>query len=320
MSIPWHTLPAATLAERVQAALARRRFGPETTAYRLIQGNREGLPGLLVDALGPVTLLQTQGDAPSSALEPLAARLPGQAVYWKRLSQEDKAAPALLRGTPSPAPLLVRESGITYELDLAAGYSQGLFLDQRENRARVRDLSAGGGRVLNTFAYTCAFSLAAALGGAGEVLSLDLSRPSLDWGKRNFAHNGLDPELPTHDFLAGDVFHWLERFVKKARQFDLVILDPPTFSRTKEGRVFRVERDYPALVELAARLLPPRAAGRGHLLCCTNQASLTPARFRELVTTGLHQAARPDLARALSTPPLPEDFAEDDSMKNVWAG
>lgn len=320
----WHTLSPDLLAEALAAALNKRSAligASDTNTFRLIQGNREGLGALIVEALGPVLLIQTQSEVAAPAVSRLADLLhslypKAGAIYWKRLSNREKAPPSLVQGREITPPLRVRENGVVYELDLAAGYSQGLFLDQRENRARVREL-APGKRVLNTFAYTCAFSVVAALGKAAEVTSVDLARPALDWGTRNFAANDLDPNASHVKFLSGDTFDWFERFAKKQRQFDLIILDPPTFSRTKQGRVFRVERDYPELVQYAAELLPPRA---GKLLCCTNQASLTPAKFRELITEGLRNAGRVDLVKTLKPRPLPPDFAGDDSMKNVWVG
>lgn len=310
----------------LRARLARDgRLGADTTAFRLLQGHREGLQGLSADVLGPVLLLQTAGSAPRGMVEQAAEYLrqglaahpelpQSSAVYWKRLSQQDKTAPVLVWGQEPAEPLVIRENGIAYQLDLSAGYSQGLFLDQRQNRERLRSLSTGL-RVLNTFAYTCAFSVVAAAGGAAEVLSLDLSRPSLEWGQRNFELNGLDPARPEYDFLAGDVFHWLERFARKRREFDIVVLDPPTFSRTKDGAVFQVERGYPELVAAAARLLPP---GGGCLLCCTNQRSLTPGRFLNLVRIGLRSARRGDLSLNLNLEDMPPDFAGDDGMKSLW--
>ena len=320
----WNTQGAEQLTESVKAALAKRAYltkATDTNTFRLIQGNQEGLYGLILEALGPVLLIQTLTEVTARSVGKLAEILrelvpAAAAIYWKRLSQQEKAPPTLIWGREITPPLRVRELGTVYELELAAGYSQGLFLDQRENRARVRDQAAGK-RVLNTFAYTCAFSVVAALGKAAEVVSVDLSRPALDWGVRNFVHNGLDPELREYQFLSGDTFVWFERFAKKERQFDLIILDPPTFSRTKQGRVFRVERDYPELVQRAAELLPPRA---GRLLCCTNQLSLSPTKFKALITEGLRNADRADLVKTIHACELPPDFAGDEGMKNVWVG
>ena len=110
----------------------------------------------------------------------------------------------------------------------------------REGRARVRAWAAGR-RVLNTFAYTCGFGVAATAGGATRVLNLDLSKSVLEWGQANYRANGFEPD--PHDFVFGDVFDWLARLAKRGDRFDLVILDPPGFSRTK-SRAFSAARDY----------------------------------------------------------------------------
>ena len=172
--------------------------------------------------------------------------------------------------------------GVPYRLP-ARAIRRAFFLDQRDNRRALRARVRPGVKVLNCFAYTCAFSVAAAAAGARTV-SVDLSRRSLDWGKENFRLNGLDPAADAgHDFLAGDVFEWLRRLARQGRRFGGVVLDPPTFSRDRKGRVFRVEDDFGALVALAAALLVPG----GWMLCSTNARTLTAAGFRRAVMDGL---------------------------------
>src|SRR5208282_2118674 len=125
---------------------------------------------------------------------------------------------------------------LRFALRFDEGYSVGLFLDQRDNRRRLLHRH-GASEVLNAFAYTCGFSVCAAASGA-RVTSLDLSKKYLDWGRRNFVLNQLDPAR--HDFIFGDAFAWFRRLAKKKRLFDIIILDPPTFSRSKESGVFQV--------------------------------------------------------------------------------
>ena len=120
-----------------------------------------------------------------------------------------------------------------------------------------------GMELLNTFAYTCGFSVCAAKAGA-RTTSLDLSRKYLEWGKRNFALNGLN--AAQHSFINGDVFDWLRRLAKKQRRFDVVVLDPPTFSQSKEHGVFQVEKDFGELVTAAVPLL----TASGVLFASTN--------------------------------------------------
>lgn len=179
-------------------------------------------------------------------------------VYAKRLvvgpGKDD--APELIRGTAAEDPVsLVKESGLSFEVDFQGGYSCGLFLDQRANRLRLREKKPA--RVLNTFAYTCSFSVAAASVGA-ETVSLDLAKVALERGRRNFTHNGLS--LDGHRFIADDVLDVLPRLVRRGEKFNAIILDPPTFSRGRSGRPFRVERDLPTLIDLAVQCSAPGAS------------------------------------------------------------
>jgi 23S rRNA (cytosine1962-C5)-methyltransferase len=204
------------------------------------------------------------------------------------------------------------------------GYSVGLFLDQRDNRRRllVNHIAAGfpifesapeGAQVLNTFSYTCAFSVCAAKAGANTT-SLDLSKKYLQWGQRNFQLNQISPA--EHDFIYGDVFDWMKRLAKKKRLFDLVILDPPTFSRSKEHGVFQVEKDYPGLVKLALPLLRKD----GVLFASTNFAGVKAEVFVERLTEAIRSGGRTILKQHYA--PQPPDFpiskAEPAYLKTVW--
>jgi 23S rRNA (cytosine1962-C5)-methyltransferase len=164
---------------------------------------------------------------------------------------------------------------------------------------------APGMTLLNTFAYTGAFSVAAALGGA-ETTTLDLSQPYLDWSKRNFSLNGIDPG--SQFFCKGDTFHWLRRFAKQGRRFDAIVLDPPTFSRDKDGKVFRVEKDYGRLVELAAACLAPD----GLLLACTNCRQVDERSFATQIRRSLPRPLKIDAA------PMPSDFTGEPYLKSLW--
>ncbi|MCK6370763.1 MAG: class I SAM-dependent methyltransferase, partial [Gammaproteobacteria bacterium] len=167
--------------------------------------------------------------------------------------------------------------------------------------------------VLNAFAYTCGFSVCAALAGA-HVTSLDLSRKYLDWGRRNFELNGLDPA--DHDFIYGDAFDWLRRLARKRRCFDLVVLDPPTFSQSKASGSFRAEHDYPRLVSAAMPLLRPG----GVLLACANAARLTAAAFGETLHAAVGAAGRRvELEHFAPQPPdFPVTRDEPGHLKTFW--
>jgi len=276
--------------------------GAETDALRLVDGSGDGFDDLEVDDFAGRWLVQTRISGFPEWLKKADAR----SIYWKKLG--DKTSPIWIAGEKIAEPFVARESGLQYWIDFSAGYSQGIFLDQRLNRAHLRRIAADK-TVLNCFAYTCAFGVSAAMGGA-KTVNLDLSRNYLDWGRRNYALNGLDPAA--HEFLQGDVFDWLKRLAKKGRKFDVVILDPPTFSRDDKGRIFRVENDFPELVRSACKLLNPG----GTLFSSTNQRSLWLESFRALIEEGL---PNPQQA-TLESSPMPPDFRGEQYLKCVWAG
>ena len=228
----------------------------------------------------------------------------------------------LLRGAPLPPDMTVDDAGAKFEIDVPHGHKTGFYLDQRDNRRRLLtshiaadfpQLPASNFELLNCFAYTCGFSVAAAKAGA-RTTSLDLSKKYLEWGKRNFALNGLDPAA--HDFIYGDAFDWLRRLAKKGRAFDAIVLDPLTFSQSKENGVFRVEKNFGDLVSAALAVLKPG----GVLLASTNAAEWPPENFLGAVTAAFHAAKRKILKQHYV--PQPPDFpvsrAEPAYLKTVW--
>ena len=301
-------------------ALRRRdalRADGQTDALRLLDGAGDGtaFAGCYLDDFAGRWLVGTTGPGqpPPEFLHGLPGSGPDapRSVYWKRLDARDQhqQPPTLWAGEAVDAPFTIREHGLAYRIDFGGGYSQGIFLDQRENRLTLRQRMRPGTAVLNCFAYTCAFSVAAALGGAATT-SVDLSRRSLDWGKENFALNGLPTDGGGHHFLAGDVFEWLQRLARQGRRFDAVVLDPPTFSRDRKGRVFRVGDDFGELAALAAPLLTPD----GVLLCSSNARDLTTSRFRRMVLDGLASAGRWRVLPA----PMPPDFTGEHYLQAAW--
>ena len=292
--------------ELLEAAAARRAdlLTAETNAVRLIDGAGDGLPGIILETFaGRLLLSTTDGRVPPEMKRWLSGR--DASCYVKRLDQHQKESPQQLCGPEVDEPFLIRENGLQFEISFQSGYSQGIFLDQRDNRAETRRRMRPGLRLLNTFAYTGAFSVAAAAAGA-ETTTLDLSQPYLDWAKRNLSHNGIDPAA--HHFCKGDTFHWLRRFAKQGRRFDAIVLDPPTFSRDEKGKVFRVEKDLGELAALAAAVLAPD----GWLLCCTNFRGMTPHDFERLASSRL---PRPMQARHS---PMPDDFTDAPYLKSLW--
>ena len=271
-----------------------------------------------------------QPSPPSGGGEGAGTPAPLSSLYFKVLNRHVRAArseetsPRLLSGPAVPERFEILENGVRFELSFTEGYSVGLFLDQRDNRRRflvnhvaaefpLFEDGAAGREVLNTFAYTCGFSVCAAKAGA-RVTSLDLSKKYLEWGRRNFALNGLDPTA--HDFIFGDAFDWMRRLAKKDRAFDAIILDPPTFSQSKESGVFRAEKDYGKLVTTALPLLKPG----GVLLASTNAADLLPERFIECIEVAIKSAGRRVTQHHYV--PQPPDFPvtrdEPAYLKTAW--
>ena len=277
----------------------------DTSALRIIDGEGDGLPGTYLETFSDHWLLSTASDHLPGALRTWLQQSE-KSVYWKKLDQHEKESPTHLSGPPQDEPFVIRENGLRYQISFQSGYSQGIFLDQRDNRLRIRKLCQSGHTVLNTFAYTGAFSVAATAGGA-TTTTLDLSQPYLDWARDNMRLNSIDPEQ--HYFIKGDTFHWLRRFAKQGRRFNGIILDPPSFSRDDKGKVFRAETDYGHLAELAASCLHPG----GWLLCTTNHRGISPRNFLQTVRAALPHSAD------LQTFPMPPDFNGDPYLKSILA-
>ena len=281
----------------------------ETTAHRLYS-ERDGW----VERLGDDILLSYKSDLiQEQLLEGLdswsaSTAFTPRRVFGKFLPRqnEERIAPVLLRGEESePLTTVVTENGVKYGIDFEAGYSAGLFLDQRANRSFVRRLAPK--RLLNTFAYTCSFSVVAALSGA-ETVSVDLSKKSLDRGRENFRLNDLDDSK--HRFIADDVLDVFPRLARRGEQFDCIILDPPTFSRGNKGRRFQVEQGMEELVTAALEVAAPNAP----VLLSTNCTKLDRRALEQIARYCLKVARRngsfhvepdlPDIPPALSAQTL----------------
>lgn len=295
-----------------------------TNAYRVINGAPDGVGGLIIERFGDALVVQTHADLyafPEDYARELATRcaerLAVPAVYRKFFARDRASAPENLDaahhdprpwiGAATAPEIEALELGVKYFIHPYDGYSTGLFLDQRMNRRRVRQL-AGGRSVLNTFAYTCGFAVAAALGGAARTVNVDISAKSLEWGRRNLALNGIDSA--SHDFARAEVFDFLRGAIKRERRFDLVILDPPTFARVKGKRgAFVLEEQLDALLAAAARVLAPR----GLLLLSVNTRRLSRAALEAAASAALPSGA------IVERPRLPLDFRGDsDLAKSIW--
>jgi len=281
-----------------------------TEAHRLASG-----PAMWLERFGQDVLLSYQTEAGrEAALAELDERCADYSyrcarIFGKYLPQQasERGAPVLLRGAGGALETEVSEAGVRYGLDFAGGYSAGLFIDQRANRARLRGWKPK--RLLNTFAYTCSFSVVAALAGA-ETVSVDLSRRSLTRGEGNFARNGLDPKAG-HRFIADDALAVLPRLARRGEKFDAIILDPPTFSRNQAGAAFQVQRDFERLVALALEVAAPGAK----ILLSVNHSAMRVADLEWAARASLKLAGRG--GRFSSTEPL-ADFPPGEGAKTVW--
>ena len=282
----------------------------QTNAFRICTLN-----GAWIERLGEDLLVSYQSENLLPALLDWCHQLPDSTgfrpsrIFGRHLPvrNQERASPVLLLGDSGlPLQATVTEAGVRFGLDFSAGYSAGLFLDQRHNRAWVRRNAKG--RFLNTFSYTCSFSVCAALSGA-ETLSIDLSRKSLSRGEDNFALNGLTPDK--HRFFAADVRELLPRLARKGERFDTIILDPPTFSTSHAKGRFRVEDDLGDLV-LAALAL---AAPQGRLLVSTNCTRLGVRDLEQICRMALKVRR---LSGAFQHCLPPEDFPPGAGASCVW--
>lgn len=283
---------------RLDAALAVRTAhglaGPER-AYRLVNGAGDLVPGVLVDVYGDWAVAAALG----SALLPVAIRIAerlcargmarGVVVKHRGRGRAAQAPGAVdVRGAPPPARLVVREGDLRFEVHLAAGVNVGLFTDMRLERQRLANIAAGR-RVLNLFAYTGALSVAALAGGAAHVTSVDLSEGVLAWARDHVALNGLDPAR--HATVAADVSTFLAAAAARDERFDLVLIDPPSYSAAR-GAAFAIDRDYPPIITAACGRLAPggdlwlAANTRGYSLVGAVQAAVPPSRRPRVVAVG----------------------------------
>lgn len=286
--------------ESLQRAFARRAIllaDRHTTAVRAVNGRGDGFRDVTVDWFDGVAVMSLYRAVPAdeerALAEALVAAWGARAVYVKRRPREARAVAQRDReqlAPPTPLAgeqvleLVVKENGLSFRIRPGEGLAVGLYLDMRDTREWLRAHVAGR-TVLNCFAYTCGFGVYAHAGGAARVVNLDLSRRVLDWGEENLRLNGHQPRRRDH--IAGEVSDWLQRFARKEERFEVVILDPPSFS-TSEAGPFSAKRDYPKLVAAAAPLL---AAG-GRLVACSNLEDLPSTRFEAQIRQGLVRAAR----------------------------
>jgi 23S rRNA (cytosine1962-C5)-methyltransferase len=284
-----------------------------TSAYRWIYGESDGLPGIIVDLYGEFALIQTYTESVEGLVPWVADALHAHAALQGVLWRPKGGVLRSLWGRLPPSDLTVEEQGLLFHADLFAGQKTGLYFDQRDNRLTLASWSEGQ-KILDCFCYVGAFSLYAVRGGAKSVVACDTAAGAVESAQRNFLLNGFDPD--PHTFLVEDCFELLGRFADERRQFDIVVLDPPSLARSRQSR-HAAERAYVRLNRLALGCVRP-----GGLLAsasCTSQVS--PEAFHRALAEAARQAGRwlltlQDAGHPLDHP-VPAHFPEARYLKFV---
>lgn len=294
---PRETIDGAFFERKVRFALESRQSLIKldgTNAFRLIHGEGDGLPGVIVDLYDgwAVMKLYSAGLTPHRPLivEALSRAVPGLKGVVGRDEvgrddsdvDEEKGNGRMLWGPEAPRPLTILERNAKFLVDVYAGQKTGFFLDQRENRYLLRRISKGLD-VLNCFCFSGGFSVNAALGGAKSVFSVDQDADAIALARENFTINGLNASQ--HDFLAADAFDLLDSFKKEGRKFDLIILDPPAFAKSQKA-VEGAIAGYASLNRQALAVLKP-----GGILCTAScSARVSSEAFFDAVKEGAYNA------------------------------
>lgn len=258
----------------------------ETTAYRLVNGEGDLLPGMICDMYNDIAVLQFDGRGPGefwdldAVANWLLTHTECTTVVEKSRSGAERGM-QLVAGTPCENQVTIREHGLSFEVELAKGQKTGFFLDQRENRKYVADFTKGLS-VLNLFSYTGGFSVAAGRGGATRVASVDSASGAIDMANANWVLNGLAPD--THEGICADVFQYLE---DTPAIWDVVIVDPPSMARSEKQKP-QAMTAYTKLFIQAAQLCPPG----GHLVLSSCSSHIHFEDFFEIITQALSKSRR----------------------------
>ncbi len=317
-------------ADKLRAAQAKRQplISAETTGFRLVYGESDGFPALIIDRYGDTLALKLYTTAWIPHLRALIQALQETVIFddlFLRLSrtlQSDRLNVARLFGlrdgqhligdNPSGQVEFV-ENGLLFQADVIKGHKTGFFFDQRDNRSKARDL-AKGRRVLDVFAYTGGFSVYALAGGARSVTALDVSEPALETLKLNVENNGFDSDQV--DVIVSDAFEGLRQLIAAKRKFNLVIVDPPAFANSRASMRNAV-LGYRRLVEMALRLL----AKDGVLVMASCSSRINADMFYQLVmrsaaVAGFELDVLDKTSHALDHPVA---FAEAEYLKAIFA-
>ncbi|WP_281975773.1 class I SAM-dependent rRNA methyltransferase [Halobacillus litoralis] len=296
-------------AKRVREAVEKRaKFyaTEDTTAFRVFNGAGDGIGGLTIEFFAGFYVVNWYSEGIYSFREEIYQALNDTAdprgVYEKLrfdkngqyVDQDDYVS-----GEKGEFPLIVSENGMSYAVDLNDGAMSGIFLDQRNVRKALRDRYSEGKTVLNTFSYTGAFSVSAALGGATETTSVDLAKRSLPKTIEQFAVNGIDYE--SQDIKVMNVFDYFRYAERHALKFDVVVLDPPSFARTKK-KTFSTSKDYTKLVKNTLKI----TSDGGLIVASTNTASFNMKKFKTFIDKAFKEMDK--RYEIVEEHQLPEDF------------
>ncbi len=320
------TLDGTWWRRRLDETLARRAgiADADTDGLRLINGESDGWPGLVLDRYGAVLVMKLYTAAWLPRLEALRGLIvevlqPERLVLRLSRKVQEIAAGAcadgkVLHGPSLAGPVVFRESGLCFEADVLRGQKTGFFLDQRENRRRVETL-ASDAEVLNAFSFSGGFSLYAARGGARAVTDLDLSEHALAAARRNFSRNRDLPGVAAclHRTLQADAFVWMER--AEPATYDLVVVDPPSLAKRESERT-RAIRAYASLNANAIRLLRPR----GVLVAASCSAHVSESEFFGAVREAARRSGRrhEEIGTSAHAPDHPATFPEARYLKCLF--
>lgn len=286
----WHEdqpIDETLLRSRIDAAVSLRDGlfdGDENSACRLIFSEADGLSGLTVDRYGDWLLVQLTSLALAARSETvfdlLQERCQPRGIWLRtekgiRKLEGLEQSDGLIRGEEPPRPIRIRENGLTFLVDVAAGQKTGSFLDQRDNR-RAAASYVRGGSVLDLFCYAGGFGITAAkLGDANAVVCVDSSEPALETARLNATENGVEDRV---EVVRSDVFRFLESAIESGQQFDTVVLDPPKMARRQKG-VDSALRGYRSLNEMAAQVVRPG----GTLVTCSCSGHVSRSEFQSVL-------------------------------------
>ncbi|SMD83755.1 class I SAM-dependent rRNA methyltransferase [Bacillus cereus] len=301
---------------KIKSALHKRKQfykSSDTTAFRALNGEGDGLGGLIIDYYDGYYVVSWYSEGIYTFRDEIIAALQKVANFKgiyekKRFDTKGKYIEGddFVAGERGEFPLIVKENGVNFAVYLNDGAMVGVFLDQRNVRKQIRDKYAKGRTVLNMFSYTGAFSVFAALGGASKTTSVDLANRSLSKTIEQFSVNEVDYEA--QDIIVEDVFLYFKYAAKKKMKFDMVVLDPPSFARSKKY-TFSAAKDYKYLLKETIAI----TENNGIIVASTNCSAFDMKKFKGFIDTAFKEMN--GKYKILEEHSLPEDFRTIDQFK-----